>query len=96
MLKIKGIFRFDVWRSICLCQKMSSSIMKIFVPVITFFKTSIHVIGVKTCKLDIIGVKMAWSLQSILYLLPRWGEGWVRGRTPITHCARENFYLEMD
>ena len=58
MLKIIKNFRFDYWRSICLCQKMSPSIMKIFVSVITFFKTPIHILGVKTCKLDIICVKM--------------------------------------
>jgi hypothetical protein len=58
MLKIIMIFRFDYWRGTCLCRKMSSSIMKIFVSAITFFKTSIQVIGVKSCKLGVIGVKM--------------------------------------
>ena len=32
--------------------------MKIFVPVFTFFKTYIHVMDVKNCKLDEIGVKV--------------------------------------
>jgi hypothetical protein len=41
--------------------------MKIFVPVITFFKTYIHVTCVKNCKLDEIGVKV--SLEPTLGVL---------------------------
>jgi len=47
--------------------------MKIFVPVFTFFKTYIHVMDVKKCKLDEIGVKT--SLSHSAPPLPGWGEG---------------------
>lgn len=47
------------------CRNLSSLIMKIFVSVITFFKTYIDIIGVKADKLEEIGVKM--SLMSCLF-----------------------------
>jgi hypothetical protein len=57
MLKLNKLFKTARWRSTWLCRNLSGSDMKIFVPVITFFQTYIHITGVKNCKLDEIGVK---------------------------------------
>jgi hypothetical protein len=57
MPKQKKLFEAAHLAGIWPCQKMSSSVMKIFVPVITFFKTHILVMRVMICKLDEIGVK---------------------------------------
>jgi len=62
MLKLKEVFKTARARNIWLCRNLSGSIMKIFVPVITFFKTYISCKAVETCKLDEIGVKI--SLES--------------------------------
>jgi len=44
--------------------------MKIFVPVITFFKTYVQVMCVKNCKLDEIGVKVSLEPSIIPTLSP--------------------------
>ena len=61
MLKLIKLLKTAGWKSVWLCQNLSGSDMKIFVPVITFFKTYTHVMGVKNCKLDEIGVKLFLS-----------------------------------
>jgi hypothetical protein len=67
MLKLKEIFKIARTRNIWLCRNLSGPIMKIFIPVITFFMASIHVTRVEDCKLDEIGVKI--SLESSIVTL---------------------------
>ena len=59
MLKSMKLLKTTPWRSIWLCRNLSGSIMKNFVSTITFFKTYIHVLGVKDCKVNEIGVKVS-------------------------------------
>ena len=58
MLKLIEVLKIACWKSSWLCRNLSGSVMKIFVPVVTFFKTYVRITGVKGRKLDEIGVKV--------------------------------------
>jgi len=59
MLKLINISETACVGCIWECRNLSSLIMKIFVSVITFFKSHIRMVGVKAGKLEEIGVKMS-------------------------------------
>jgi hypothetical protein len=69
MPKLINLLKTPRWTGIWLCQNLSGSVMKIFVPVVTFFKTYIYITGVKNRKLDEIGVNPSTAQQKCWDLL---------------------------
>lgn len=63
MPKQKKLLEAAHLAGIWLCQKMSSSVMKIFVPLITFFKKHIFVTSVRSSKLDEIPDRITTSFN---------------------------------